>query len=368
MNNKKKIVISNYDDIKNPDYAGGASVSIFKLAKHLSQEYDVLLITGKYPGSKDEIVDGVNYKRIGSYIMGGKIGHLFYLLALPFASIRNECDLWIESFTPPFSVSLVPLFLGKNKVVGLVHMLSGVDMKRKYKLPFNKIEHLGLKLYEKYIVLTEASRKEILKSNPNAQVSLIPNGINIPSENSLKVKKKSQILFIGRIEVNQKGLDLLIKSYKKAIDKIDAELVIAGTGMKDELHKLDCLITKYNLINKIRLVGRVGGKAKDKLIRESHMIIVPSRFETFGITALEALSNKITLICFDITGFKWLPKNVAFKIIPFSVKDLSQTIIDLFNNPRLRNNKIENGYRFSARFAWKDVFLKYDEVIKIYIK
>lgn len=366
---KKKIIISNYDDVKNPDYAGGGAVVIKRVAKYFSKKYDVTLVTGKYPGSKNEIIDGVKYRRIGSYIFGGKFGHLFYLFALPFESLRQRCDLWIDSFTPPFSVSFVPILLGKSKVVGMVHMLSGKDMRRKYILPFDIVERLGLRLYKHFIVLTEESKKEILKSNPKAEISVIPNGIDIPSEKYLKVKKKPQILFLGRIEVNQKGLDLLIPAYAKVLKSIkNVNLIIAGTGSINELQKLNVLIDRYNLNNKIKLIGRIDGKNKIKLLRESQIMVVPSRFETFGITALEALSNKTALVCFDIQGLKWLPKRVAYKITPFSVKKLSQGLIDLYNNPELGSNKVEDGFKYSTNFTWKDVLLKYDEVINKHLK
>jgi len=363
MEKRKQIVISNYDDVYNPDYAGGGAAVINKLAALLSKEYNVSLITGRYPGSRNEIVNKVKYIRIGSYALGGRFGHLFYLLALPFVCLRENYDLWIDSFTPPFSVSPIPLFVKKNKVIGLVHMLSGKDMKRKYKIPFDVIEHYGLRLYKNIIVLTDFSKNEILNSNPKANVYVIPNGINTQKGFNLNVKKRDQILFIGRIEVNQKGLDLLLQSYKKVSDEINLSLVIAGTGLKSEVEKLKTLIKTLKLTGKVKLLGRVEGDVKTKLIRESLMIIVPSRFETFSMSALEALVSKTVLVSFDIDGMKWIPKGVSKKISMFNIDRMAEGIIEISKNASLRKIYQENGYKFVKQYYWENIISKYHELI-----
>jgi phosphatidyl-myo-inositol alpha-mannosyltransferase len=358
-----KIVISNYDDINNPDYAGGGAVVIDRLIKYLSAKYEVTLITGKYPGSKNETVDGIKYKRIGSYIFGGKFGHLFYSIALPLECIKEKCNLWIDSFTPPFSVSLLPLILGKNKVIGLVHMLSGKDMKRKYHLPFDVVEKWGLRLYRNFIVLTEFTKNEILNANPRAEVSVIPNGIDIPNGSQLKVKKNNQMLFIGRIEVDQKGLDLLLKAFKKVSGKSDWSLIIAGKGIYNEMNKLKDLIETFGLIDRVKLVGRVGGKLKTQIIRESSIIIIPSRYETLSMTALEALANKTALITFDIDGFKWIPDEIAVKIPKWNTDLLADKMLKMTKDFKKRNTYTDLGYKFALQYSWKRIFSMYEKTI-----
>ena len=63
---KRRIIFSNYDDPKNPFYGGGGARAIHEVARRLAVRHDVKIITGSYPGSRDEMVDGVSYARIGS--------------------------------------------------------------------------------------------------------------------------------------------------------------------------------------------------------------------------------------------------------------------------------------------------------------
>ena len=77
MNNKKtSVIFSSYDDLHNPYYAGGGALAIREVAKRLVKKYNVTVITGKYPNSKDETIEGITYERVGTTHFGGKIGQL----------------------------------------------------------------------------------------------------------------------------------------------------------------------------------------------------------------------------------------------------------------------------------------------------
>src|SRR4030066_1313315 len=166
-----RIIFSNYDDIKNPHYGGGGARSIHEIAKRFAKEFAVRVYTGKYPGCKDEFIDNVYYKRIGTNFSEPRINQLIFTFALWFNVVRNDYDVWFESFTPPFSVSFLQLFT-KKPVIGLVHMLSGKDMKRKYKLPFDLIENIGLRVYKRIVVVNQSFKYVIKNINCKADVKV----------------------------------------------------------------------------------------------------------------------------------------------------------------------------------------------------
>jgi glycosyltransferase involved in cell wall biosynthesis len=136
--------------------------------------------------------------------------------------------------------------------------------------------------------------------------------------------------------MNQKGLDLLIKAYSLLAPSFSIPLLLAGNGNSREVSKIDSLIKRYRLQKCIKIVGRINGKRKYNLFRNAYAIIVPSRFETYSLTALEALSLGIPLITFNIEGLQWIPPKLAIKCKPFSVKSLAKNIHRLYKDSQLQ--------------------------------
>lgn len=357
-----KIIISNYDDLNNPYYGGGGAVAIHEVSKRLTSKMDVTVITGKYPKSKDEAIDRVHYKRIGLSYAGPKIGQLIYQFFLPYYAWRSDFDIWIENFTPPFSTAFLSIFT-KKPVIGLVHLLAGSDKSRQYKLPFYLVENKGLTIYKYFIVLTESILKKIKKKNFSALVKVIPNGISGSILNKKINRKRSHILYIGRIEVDQKGIDFLLDAYKLASNKINKELIIAGSGIKKEEVYLKEKIKKLQLQDKVKFIGRVEGKKKDELFKNSSFLVMPSRYETFPLVVLEAFAYGSPLLSFDIEGFKWVPQSCSVKVKPFDVSKLADAMVKLSVDKSLNESMGKTSREFVKRYSWDTISLQYEDFI-----
>lgn len=363
MKNKKRIIISSYDDLKNPFYGGGGAYVVHEIAKRLTSEFDITVVTGKYPGCKNEIIDRVEYERIGIAEAGPKLGQLIYYFMLFFYFKVSKFDLWIENFTPPFSTNFLQLFT-KKPVIGLVYMLVGEDMKRKYKIPFDIIEKIGIKTYKYFITPTEYAKKTISLLNPQANVKLISHGINLTNTKNIESKLKNDILYMGRIEMNQKGLDLLLNAFNYIQDKTNQNLLVAGSGTPGDLSKLKEMIKKLGLENKVKLQGRVNGKIKDELFLNSLFIVIPSRFETFSITALESLSFGLPVVAFEIDGLGWMPEGSILKIKKFDPKALGEAMLRLVSDSGLRTKMSEIGMKYAKANTWDRISNKYEQYIE----
>lgn len=349
----KKIIISSYDDLKNPVYAGGGAQAVHQLAKRLAEKFEITVITGVYKNSKDEIIDNVKYARVGSDLFGHKIGQLLYQFSLLKYARTNDFDLWIESTTPPFTFSSLPLF-SKKPVISWVNMLCSYDMQRKYKLNFRSIEEKLCKLYKYIITPTGWVKNEIYKMNPNADVSIITPGFESYSKNNVVLKKelKNYLLFIGRIEIDQKGLDLLIQSISIAGE--NTKVIIAGMGSKKEEKLLNKLITEYNVGTKCILVGRIGGNEKEILLSNVKAVIIPSRFETFSLTALEAIMHKKPIICFNIPQLEWISKEYSVKITPFNIHSMAAAIDNILTTKTKEKKVIYKNQNILNSYTWEN--------------
>lgn len=357
------IIISTYDDIKNPYYGGGGAIAIHELARRLKNTYEIKVISWNHSGIRREIIDGVVYERIGFSKINPKIGMLFFQLSLPILAWTQKCDLWLESFGPPFTTSFLPLF-ARRQVIGIVHMLAAEDMVRKYgRLPFRLLEKVGMRLYNQIITTNKYTKEMILKLNPKAEVVVISNGVEKVTR--IKTRKTKNILFLGRIEVDQKGLDLLLTAFRKFLDQgnKDYKLVIAGNGSPSEMRKLIDLIRINNLKKNISLKGWVNGKEKNNLLDRASAIVIPSRFETYSIVALEAMAHGLPIVCFDIDGLKWVNRKAAMKVSLFDAEKLADAIEAVVSNINNTKEIREYGPAYASQFTWDKIAKRYQKYI-----
>ena len=353
---KKQLIISSYDDKKNPYYAGGGAYAVHEIAKRLSKIFRVTVLTGKYPKSKNEKKDGVYYERIGFSFAGPKIGQIIYQLLLPYFAMRNNYDLWLESFTPPFSTAFLPLFTDKP-VIGLAHIFSEGHMNKKYKLPFHLIERVGIKFYKNFIVLSKVDLEHILRINKDANVRIIANGVDV--DRNIENKKRNFVLYLGRIDLYQKGLDLLLRAYKYVSRNSDISLKIGGSGTKHEERRLTRLISEFKLEDKVQVLGKVDSSKKNQLFETALCTVIPSRFETFSLVALEALSRGCPVVSFDIDGLKWIPSKCALKVQTFDVKLFGNAILKVIKDSNLRRRIGSEGIKLAKNYSWEKSYQSY---------
>ena len=354
----KHIIFSTFDSIGNPFYNGGGARAIHEIAKRLSKYYKITVIAGNYPGAVNRQIDGVFYHYHG-YRLSPKISQLSYVLTLPYIVRRLDPDLVIESFTPPFSISLLPV-LATVPVVGLVHMLSGRDMERKYHLPFTWIENIGLNWYKHFIVLSSYWQNIIRSVNSSASFTVIPNAVE--TSNLAYRPKERYFVFLGRIEINQKGIDLLLEAWGK--QNTSAKLVIAGAGDANNISDLTQSIKLLKNPTSVEYLGHVKGTIKRRLISNALATIIPSRYETFSMTALESLAHGTPIISFDIPGMDWISSNSVLRAKSFDSTSLADCLKKIASNKTLRVRLSHNARLESKKYNFTNTVKQYRQIIE----
>lgn len=365
MKKSIKVIFSNFDDKKNPNYGGGGAVAIHEVAKRLVNKYNVTVITGKYKGYKNEVIDGVKYHRIGFLYSNAKLAQITYQLLLPFHIVSTKFDIWFESFTPPFSTGFLQLFTTKP-VVGITHFLSAEEKSREYRFPFYIIQNLGLKTYKFIIALSDDIKHKIERVTRNVKISVIHNGVT-----PIKFKNRTigdYMLFIGRLEVDQKGIDLLLEAFKKASNRIETNLYIAGSGQPRDIAFIQKKILELRLTRRVKLLGHIEGDEKTSVFGRAKFSVISSRYEAFSLVALESLAYGKPLVTFSIPGLRWLDSRVSLKAKPFSASDLAQQMIEMSLNKTLRNKLHNNCLKLSKLYSWPINAKQYDQLIVSILK
>jgi glycosyltransferase involved in cell wall biosynthesis len=347
----QRVVLSSFDSPGNPHYNGGGAVVIETIARALARHFRVTILTAG-GRARVETRDGVEYRQLPVGWAGPRAGQLLYHVLLPLAGRRIPHDLWIESFTPPFSTSFVPIF-SRARVVGLAQSLSGEMMWRRYRIPFFLVERFGLRFYDDVVVLNAADRGRVLRSSPSARVRVIPNCVRQQPVDDRLLGLGEHILFLGRIQVCEKGLDLLLEAYEAS--KITMPLVIAGAGARGEERRFAALLTQTS--GDIRWPGRVTGEEKQKLLQRSAFVVLPSRNEAFGLAALEGMSYGKPVVHFDLPTLRWMEGDV--RVEPFDTAALARVMSGLASRESDRRELGRAAHAAASQFAEKQMAARY---------
>lgn len=355
---RTRLVFSNYDAPGNPYYNGGGARAIHEIARRLVARYDVRVVTGRFPGSRDEIRDGVAYERIGVERAGPQLGQLLYQAALPWRVRRGDFDLWVESLTPPFSTACLPWFT-RRPVVALTQVLAGAAMARKYHLPFGAIERLGLRAYRHAIVLSHHLQRVVTTANRDIETVIIPNGVPRELIELPLARTEEHLLFLGRLDIEQKGLDLLLTALRGLAGRLDLPVLIAGSGPAAETARLERAVAEHGLAGSVRLIGRVDDRRKSELMQQALALLLPSRFEASPLVLIEALCHALPVLAFDIPELGDIPNEVCVKVPPFDATRYGEALLKLRADADRRAALGGAAKQYAHRFDWDDLARSY---------
>jgi len=140
------------------------------------------------------------------------------------------------------------------------------------------------------------------------------------------------ILFVGRIEP-VKGIDVLLYAMKILLQQhptlrvclwiVGGDIAQPQALWSSELQKLDQLRELLALTTTVKFVGQQPQHMLPFYYNASDLMVTPSHYESFGMTALEAIACDIPVITTNVTGISGL------------IDDRCKEFITTANNPLL---------------------------------
>ena len=168
---------------------------------------------------------------------------------------------------------------------------------------------------------------------------------------------------VGRLQ-RMKGFDLLIEAFARARLPDDVRLVIGGGG--SELGELRRQAERLGLGDRVVLTGWLDRAAVAAVRQGSEVGVMPSRFESFGIAALEVWRAGSALIATTHGG---PPEFVTdgedgLLVDPSDVDSLAAALRDLIADPGRAAALGEAGARRVRSFSWDRTVDAYEGVYR----
>ena len=199
-----------------------------------------------------------------------------------------------------------------------------------------------------------------IKSN---KISIIPNGVEkrfLNADPKKFIKKyaiKDFILNVGHIGIERKNTLSLIK----ALSKIDHPAVIIGKIYKTS-EGLKCINEAKKNKNLIIIDGLDhNSDMLESAYAASKVFVLPAKYETPGIAALEAGLTGSKILITKYGGTKYYFKEFATYVNPYSINNIRSEIEKNLQEPN--SNKLSN--HIKNNFLWEKVA---EKTISIYEK
>ncbi|MDM5190892.1 glycosyltransferase family 4 protein [Bacillus sp. DX4.1] len=259
--------------------------------------------------------------------------------------------------TPSFNI-LATKFVKKDVIkIGQEHLYfagHAPGLQNKIKKHYKKLDALTC------LTDSEINDYEQLLKGSKVDLYKVENATDIPKETADLDKKV--VIAAGRY-APEKGFDLLIPAFSKVIKKHpDWKLKIFGSGVEEEALREKIFEEKaYNNIFLMQKTNNIIGE-----MRNSSIYALSSRYESFGMVIIEAMSVGVPCVGFACTGPREVitHKEDGILVEEGNVDELANSLMTLIESEELRKEYGRNAKKNVEKYTFNVVGGKWDHILE----
>ncbi|MHB1866777.1 MAG: glycosyltransferase family 4 protein [Thermoplasmata archaeon] len=350
----RQVVVLCYDDPLNPK-SGGAPKYCFEMARRLVRRgYHVSWLAGRFPGGSDhDVVEGVEFRRIGSEYTTFVRGAL---------KLRDE---FAKSIVFE-SVSAVPYFvpiMAEGPSVSIVHHVVPMNtLLRKTGMwaPFIYLTQnlLAPRLYRSRSVVTGSqSTSDELRRLGYSNVRVVREGVDIPPDSACSIDDKEDFVVVTGPLRPWKRIEDCLTAFAGL--PLNWRLVVIGPhDEEDYLRSLHQQSISLGISERTTFTGRISEAAKNNWYRKASVALVASEKEGWGLCAVEPQIYRCPVVAYDVPGIRDSVRHGESGILVKNgdVRSLQRALVGLANNRDERQRMGERGRRLYLGYSWDNVF------------
>jgi len=174
-----------------------------------------------------------------------------------------------------------------------------------------------------------------------------------PIREKFGLTERPYFLFLGSVEP-KKNLPMLLKAYAIALEKgLKADLAVAGrAGWKAdavrEVANASPLLRKH-----VKFLGFIEQEDLAPLTAGAHAMVLPSRYEGFGMPVIEAMAAGTVVLCSDRGALPEVAGGAAELFDADDTEGLAALILRIDEDSALCENLRARGLKHSSSFSWR---------------
>ncbi|PWQ98714.1 glycosyltransferase family 4 protein [Leucothrix arctica] len=238
--------------------------------------------------------------------------------------------------------------------------LLGSQPKHSYLAEINRRKLEEIKLADAVITCSTFAAKTYIDNGvPKEKVFPVLLGATLP-EGVCRTRQSDKIRFIfAGSMMERKSIDIILKVFKEFTKEDNVELYIVG-GTTDQKW-----VDEANSIQNVTYVGSVGQEALYQYLADSDCLLLPSRFDAFGMVVAEAMAVGIPAIVSSNTGAKEMIEMFPNSgwVIDASYIELKQSIQSILSGYYDLETAKKAALEASKYFTWENYRARVSELI-----
>jgi glycosyltransferase involved in cell wall biosynthesis len=282
-----------YDDPRNPWVGGGGAVRLEEIYRRLARDVALTLVTGRFPGARDGFGGGIHRRRAGA-ARPYAWSRLTFGAAASRLLAREEYDAAVfdySAYSPVRIPAHRPVGVMLGQLAGPTARLrwgsaAGALVSRWERRQLGRSRHVAA-------VSPWLLRQARPLLHPQAEARVI--GVGVDARFFSVVRDEADhLLCYGRFDMFQKGIDVLLDAFTRlAAERPALQLRIAGRGRDGG--RIAALVRERRLAN-VEVITDPEWPRLRTLLGGALALVMPSRFEGFGMVAAEAMAAGVPIV------------------------------------------------------------------------
>jgi glycosyltransferase involved in cell wall biosynthesis len=159
------------------------------------------------------------------------------------------------------------------------------------------------------------------------------------------------LVFVGRL-LHNKGLDVLAEALK-LLEDASVFALIVGSG--PFLGHFEAVATEAGVSDQMEFAGFVPDELVYTILNSADAFVLPSRWESFSISALEAMAAGLPVIGTRVGGFAQWTGDSAHLVAPEDPRELAAAIQRLKEDHDYRSSLATRGEALARKYDWRNI-------------
>lgn len=206
---------------------------------------------------------------------------------------------------------------------------------------------------EGHLALSQATASDLFRVVGQDGCAVVGNGVDCKKFRVMNIGKKYDAIFLGRL-VPQKGIDILLKAWRKVVDaQPEAKLILVGGIEPNYVREYSKMTSDLQLNRSVQFTGFVEDEILVRLLNESRLFVFPSRREGFAQAVAQAMACGLCCILSDIPALREVYGDAAIYFPLDDHEELAKLIVNALQNDELRSELGKKARERALSMPWQ---------------